>query len=75
MNARAYERAKGPSRISAVEMLLQSKDETMTNEYEDLRNYDKEFNEEIADDDSFFDEKISMGPKPDYKSLMEVNEN
>jgi hypothetical protein len=48
-------------------LILKSKDEI-----EHLRNYDKEFNEEIADDDSFFDDKISMGQKPDYFSLMEV---
>ena len=47
----------------------------MTIDIEDLKNYDKEFNEEIADDDSFFDEKIPMGKKPDYKSTMEVNLN
>jgi len=59
-------RAHYPPRISAAEMLLGSKDETMSKEYEDLRNYDREYHEEIADDDSFFDDNIPMGQKPDY---------
>jgi hypothetical protein len=55
-------------RVSAAEIFLNSKDEELTLEGEDMKNYDREFNEEIADDDSFFDDQIPMGTKPDYKT-------
>jgi hypothetical protein len=42
-------------RVSAADIFLNCKDEEMTME-EDGRNYDREFNEEIPDDDSFFNE-------------------
>ena len=47
-------------------MFLGSKDDTISKEYDDTRYYDKEYHQEIADDDSFFNDHISMGQKPDY---------
>ena len=54
---------KRPQRISAAEMFLGSKDDTISKEYDDTRH---EYHQEIPDDDSFFNDHIPMGQKPDY---------
>ena len=54
-------RAAYPKRISAAEMFLGSKDDTISKEYDETRNYDREYHQEIADDDSFFNDHIPMG--------------